>query len=50
MLPALLFAIVVDVTKDARRDVINELPFADDLILMNERMEDRKGFGIGKKH
>ena len=39
---SLLFAIVVDVTTEkARRDVvINELLYADDLVLMSETMED----------
>ena len=39
----LLFAIVVDViTENSRRDVVNELLYADDLVLMNETMEDLK--------
>ena len=39
----LLFAIVVDViTKNARRCVINELLYVDDLVIMSEAMEDLK--------
>ena len=39
----LLFAIVVDViTKNARRDVVNELLYADDLVLMSETIDDLK--------
>ena len=39
----LLFAIVVDViTENARRGVVNELLYADDLILMSETVEDLK--------
>ena len=42
-LPPLLFAIVVGViTENARRDVVNELLYADDLVLMSEMMEDLK--------
>ena len=43
VLSPLLFAIVVDViTKNARRGVVNELLYADDLVLMSEIMEDLK--------
>ena len=43
MLSPLLFAIVVNViTKNARRGVVNELLYADDLVLMNKTMEDLK--------
>ena len=43
MLSPLLFAIVVDViTKNARRSVVNELLYADDVVLMSETMEDLK--------
>ena len=44
VLSPLLFAIVVDViTENARRGVVNELLYADDLVLMSETMEDFKG-------
>ena len=37
VLSQLLFAIVVDViTANARRDVVNELLYADDLVLISE--------------
>ena len=43
VLSPLLFAIVVDViTENARRNVVNELMYADDLVLMSETMEDLK--------
>ena len=43
VLSPLLFAKVVDViTENARRDVVNELLNADDLVLMSETMEDLK--------
>ena len=43
MLSPLLFAIVVDViTENARRGVVNELLYADDLVIMSEDMEDLK--------
>ena len=43
VLSPLLFAIVVDVvTENARRAEVNELIYADDLILMSETMEDLK--------
>ena len=43
VLSPLLFAIVVDViTENAKRSVVNELLFADDLILVSETMEDLK--------
>ena len=39
----LLFAIVVNaITESARRGVVNELLYADDLVLMSETMEDLK--------
>ena len=42
MLP-LLLAILVDViTENAKRGVVNELVYADDLVLMSETMEDLK--------
>ena len=38
-----LFAIVVDViTENARRGVVNELLYADDLVLTSETMENLK--------
>ena len=41
MLSPLLFAIVVDViTENARRGVVNELLYSDDLAVMSETMED----------
>ena len=45
-----LFAIAMYViTENARRCVVNELLYADDLVYMSETMEDlRKDFGIGK--
>ena len=43
VLSPLLFAIVVDVTtENARRGVVFELLYADNLVLMNEDMEDLK--------
>ena len=43
MLSPLLFAIVADViTENARRGVIDELLYADDLVIMSEDMEDLK--------
>ena len=43
VLSPLLFAIVVDVvTENARRGVVNELLYADDLVIMSEHMEDLK--------
>ena len=43
MLSPLLFAIVVDVIiENARRGVVNELLYADDLVLMSSDMEDLK--------
>ena len=43
VLSPLLFAIVVDViTENAKRGVVNELLYADDLVLMSEDMEDLK--------
>ena len=43
VLSPLLFAIVVDViTENARRGVVNELLYADDLVIMSEDMEDLK--------
>ena len=43
VLSPLLFAIVVDViTENARRGVVNELLYADDLAIMSEDMEDLK--------
>ena len=48
MLSPLLFAVVVDViTENARRSVVNELLYADDLVLMSKTMED---LGIGRVH
>ena len=47
----LLFAVVVEViTENARRGVVNELLYADDLILMSKTMEDLKDFGIKRMH
>ena len=43
VLSPLLFAIVVDViTENARRGVVNELLYADDLVIMSKDMEDLK--------
>ena len=43
VLSPLLFAIVVDVvTENARRGAVNELLYADDLVIMSEDMEDLK--------
>ena len=43
VLSPLLFAIVVDViTENARRGVVDELVFADNLVFMSETMEDLK--------
>ena len=43
VLSPLLFAIVVDViTENARRGVVNELLYVDDLVVMSEDMEDLK--------
>ena len=43
MLSPLLLAIVMDViTENARRGVVNELLYADDLVLISEIMEDSK--------
>ena len=39
----LLFAIIVDfITKNARRDVVDQLQYADDLVLISETMENLK--------
>ena len=48
-----LFAIVMQViTENARKGVVNELLYADDLVLMSKTMKDlkRKDFGIGGMH
>ena len=43
MLSPLLFTIVADViTENARRGVVNEVLYADELVLMSETMEDLK--------
>ena len=43
VLSPLLFAIVVDVvTENAKRGVVNELLYADDLVLMSKTIEDLK--------
>ena len=42
VLSALLFAIVVDITTENARGVVNELLYTDDLILMSETIEDLK--------
>ena len=48
VLSPLLLAIVVDViTENARRGVVNELLYADDLVLMSKTMQD---FGIERMH
>ena len=46
-----LFLMVVDaITKNARRDVINEVSCADDLVLKSKTMKDLKeSFKIGRK-
>ena len=36
MLSPLIFAIVVDVTEHARKGILNEILYADDLVLMSE--------------
>ena len=38
----LLFAIVVDAVTENARSVVNELLYADDLVLTSETMEDLK--------
>ena len=52
MLSPLLFAIFVDViTENARRGMVNELLYADGLVLVSETMKDlTKDFGIGRMH
>ena len=42
VLSSLLFVKVVDVTTEKARCVVNELLYADDLVLMSETMEDLK--------
>ena len=42
MLSPLLFATVVDVINEKARGVVDELMYADDLVLMSEIMEDLK--------
>ena len=42
VLSPLLLAIVVEVTEKPRMDVVNELLYVDDLVLMSETMEDLK--------
>ena len=43
VLSPLLFVIVVDViTENARRDVVNKLLYADDLVLMSKIIKDLK--------
>ena len=45
MLSPLLFAIVVDfIAENARRGVVNEILYADDLVLMSEIMKHFKNF------
>ena len=48
----LLFAIVVDViAENVKRDEVDELLYADDLVLISETMEDLKErFEIGRIH
>ena len=52
MLSPLLFAIVVNfITENAKRGVVNELLYAEYLVLMSETIEDlTKDFGIGRMH
>ena len=52
VLSPLLFAIVVDViTENAKRSVVYELMYADELFIMSETMEDlKKDFRIRKMH
>ena len=51
MLWALLFAIVVDVTTENARGVVNELLYPDDLAHMSETKEDlTERFSIGSMH
>ena len=40
MLLPLLFAIIVVITENARRGVVNGLLYADDLVLVSETMKD----------
>ena len=40
VLSPLIFAIVVDVTEHAREGLLNEILYADDLVLMSESLED----------
>ena len=44
VLSPLIFAIVVDVvTKHAREELLNEILYADDLVLMSESLKDLRG-------
>ena len=46
----LTFAIVVDaVTEQARKGLLNEILYADDLVLMSENFEDLRERCIGKQ-
>ena len=46
----LIFAIVVDaVTEQARKRLLNEILFADDLVLMSENLEDLRERCVGKQ-
>ena len=48
----LIFAIVVDVvTEHAREGLLNDISYADDLVLMSESLEDlRRGSKGGEEH
>ena len=42
---------MVVITENARRGVVNELLYADDLVLISKTMEDfKKDVGIGRVH
>ena len=46
----LIFAIVVDaMTEQARKELLNEILYADDLVLMSENLEDLRERCIGKQ-
>ena len=50
VIPPLIFAIVVDaVTEQARKGLLNEISYADDLVLMRENLEDLRERCIGKQ-
>ena len=50
VLSPLLFAMVIDaVTENARRNDMNEILYADDLVLISDTMENLKGLKIGRR-